>query len=212
MSAQQPTVYLIRHCQAALNGNPGRIRGRQNESPPTELGLKQARLLGGWFLDELIVPDRVDTSPALRARLTARSSLLAMGLLTRPRICDDLQEMGQGDATNMPRDEVYTEAVIAERERLLKDFKLPGGESMNDVAARMLHWLGAVPPEGITFAYTHGVATRCLVGTMENWDRDKIYQTETPNTSFTTLVHTGVKWKLGELAAVPHLPPELVTN
>lgn len=170
------------------------VGGRSNPVPLTPEGRSQARRLGralarswtGGF-------DRVYSSPAVRAQQTVR---LALGPQTPLTLVDALQEMSQGAAEGQLRRQVYTGAVRARIAVDLLDFALPGGESMNQVADRMLGWMtqihraGVGPTEGAgptVLVGTHGIAVRCVVGRLLGWDHARILRTVVPNASVTVL-------------------------
>jgi probable phosphoglycerate mutase len=183
-------LYLIRHGESKANTDRSIIGGRSNESPLTEDGIEQARLLGRLLLQEEIIPDRVFSSPAARALQTAEHTLKAMGLGIEPVICDGLQELDQGDWTGTERVKTYSPTTLLEIAYHGKDFKAPGGESMNDTRERMEAWsteyLDPYRP-GRTLAFGHGLAIRCFVSLKLGWSQKDIFRTHTPNTSLTLL-------------------------
>ncbi|HVX23876.1 MAG TPA: histidine phosphatase family protein [Candidatus Saccharimonadales bacterium] len=201
MEIPDTEVYLIRHAESEFNVRPQFVNGRSNDTELTWEGKTQARVLGEFLLANDVMPDSVYTSPARRTRDTATLCLKGMGLLAVPIADSRLQELDQGQWTGQPRDEVYTPKVTAQLKREGKDFKAPGGESMNEVAKRMRAWLETSFTDvstGVTerhFAFTHGVAIRCLVGSFRGWSQDKIYKTRTPNTSVTLLTRQNGLWR-----------------
>jgi broad specificity phosphatase PhoE len=185
------TVWLFRHAQSEFNTRQDEyVGGRSNESPLSELGETQARRLGHWMVHRGLDPDIVYTSPAVRTRETGRLSLEAGGI-TVPVITDGrLQEMSQGPAEGMLRHSIYTKEVVEKIQTELLDFKLPGGESMNDVADRMQNWLEDInfrPGHETVAVYTHGFAIRCLVGRLLEWDHSGIRDNNVDNASATRL-------------------------
>ncbi len=203
------TIYLIRHAESEMNVRKELIGGRSNETPLTEKGIEQARTLGRFLLQQGISPHHVLSSPAVRTRETARHALSEMNIAFDLSVHGDLHEMGQGQWVGRPRAEVYTDAVKADIARLGKDFKLEGGESMNEVGLRMLNRLNdrinqTTADEPLTyFVFTHGLAIRCLVSHLFDWSHEQTFTTSTPNTSITRLSYSGKWWKLDYLARVP---------
>jgi len=199
-------LYLFRHGESYINVNSHLVSGRSNESPLTQHGLKQAHALGLYLREHGITPTTVYSSPALRTMQTATSTLEAMNLSLHimPIIDDDLQELDQGDWVGLPRNEVYSEAVRLELERLGKDFKAPGGESMNEVGSRMLKWAAknilknpsTTQPQQRIFAFTHGVAIRCLASTLHSWTRLETYQAVTDNASINLFTYQDGRWQM----------------
>ena len=164
--SRETTFYLLRHAESQMNTNTHLVGGRSNETPLTQKGIAQSRKLGLYLLERKITPGKVFTSPARRTQETACHSLGQMGTNIDPIISDEIQELGQGRAEGTPRIDVYTPEVLAQIENLGKDFKLPGGESMNDVGTRMHDWVHHVAEEigdeelesKNIFVYTHGGA------------------------------------------------------
>lgn len=190
----RPTeLYLIRHAETVMNTNPHLVGGRSNETPLTPKGIEQAKKLGRAMLTKGIVPHKAFASPAIRTIDTARYSLAEMGLNVEPLIQDAIQELGQGIAEGKLRTDVYTDAVRQDIARLGKDFKLKGGESMNDVGIRMKGWISetfAASTEAETkryFVYTHGGAIKYLASHILGWSHQQTYETEIDNTSVSLL-------------------------
>ncbi|HSH17804.1 MAG TPA: histidine phosphatase family protein [Candidatus Saccharimonadales bacterium] len=182
-------LYLIRHAETVMNTNPHLIGGRSNETPLTAKGIEQAKRLGRSLLAKGIMPTKVFASPARRAIDTARYSLMEMGLNMEPLIQDAIQELGQGPAEGKLKTDIYTAPVRKDIARLGKDFKLEGGESMNDVGLRMSGWITETftaidseePPK--YFINTHGGAIKYLASHILGWSHRQTYETEIDNTS-----------------------------
>ncbi len=206
-------MYLIRHAESVFNrDNDHLIGGRSNESPLTETGVDQAKNLGRELLKRNIFPTHVHVSPAVRTLMTAEYSLAEIGVSNDFQVHDDLQEMGHGAFEGKNRAETYTPAVIMDLRQQLKDFKLPGGESMNDTGLRMGRWFDAnIDPEENArhFVYTHGMAIRCELGRRFGWPPEQIRQNTTPNSSVTLLLPGDYEWQLAYYA---YLPKELPDN
>jgi len=204
-------LYLIRHGESQMNVNSHLVGGRSNETPLTKHGVRQAQLLGEYFLANNILPTQVFASPAVRTRETAMHTLAAMDFTIEPIIATEIQEMDQGDYVGRLRSEVYTPEILSEIDRQGKAFKAPGGESMNDVGRRMLQWVETniplAPQSEIerVFVFGHGVAIRTLVATIHDWSRAKTFEAVTDNTSFTLLSNKTQHWQLEYLGATPHL-------
>jgi broad specificity phosphatase PhoE len=209
MSANE--LYLIRHGESRMNINSHLIGGRSNETPLTERGIEQSRLLGRYFAENAIIPSHVFASPAVRTLQTARYVLGAMELSVDPIVAEDIQEMDQGMHVGRDREDVYTPAILQAIDEQGKDFKLEGAESMNDVGMRMLRWIEMNVPilnamdVNRTFVFGHSVAIRSLVSTMHNWTHRQTLEAATENTSFTMLDDESGKWGLNQFGAAPHL-------
>lgn len=188
-------IFLIRHAESNMNVNSHLVGGRSNETPLSETGINQAKKLGQYLKNNDIKPDNVYVSPAVRTVQTAGFCLEELGLDITPIVDEAIQELGQGIMEGVPREEAYTQKVMDEMEKLGKDFKFEGGESMNDVAKRMHNWLSEKFSEenedsklNIVFVFTHGIAIKCLLSHMNEWDRETTFQTKIDNASITKLV------------------------
>lgn len=174
----------------------------------TERGRDQARKLGDHLFRHGITPSRVHASPALRTTRTAEIALDTMGLDIEPIINEELQELDSGDWVGAVRNEKYTEAVQAEITRLGKEFKPPGGESMNDVSDRMIKWLrnnmdGGTESNECVFVFTHGIAIRCLASALHGWTQSETYHAVTENISISLFNHDNNQWRLEYLGWTP---------
>ncbi len=196
-------LYLIRHAETVMNTNLHLIGGRSNETPLTEKGIEQARELGRVMRMKEITPTKLFASPALRTLDTARYSLAEMGIDVEPIIHESLQELGQGPYEGRLREEVYTPDVLSEIKKLGKDFKLEGGESMNEVGLRMFGWMdetfaGTNENSSIEryFVYTHGGAIRYLVSHILGWSHRQTLETFIENTTISLLVRKEGDWSV----------------
>lgn len=196
-------VYLIRHAETVMNTNPHLVGGRSNETLLTVKGIQQAKRLGRALLARQIIPDQVFVSPAVRTIDTARYSLAEMGLDIEPSVQDQIQELSQGAWEGHPRTEVYSDDVMQNLLRHGKDFKLDGGESMNDVALRMLGWMTktfsvSAPTETVqrSFVYTHGGAIKYLASHLLGWTHLQTYEAEIDNASVSLLAGHGGSWQI----------------
>ena len=93
------------------------------------------------------------------------------------------------------------------------DHRAPGGESMSDVAQRMLCWLmdlnvivrGTAGTTPAIVAVTHGVAIKALLQRIFNFDPAYAWLMRIDNTSITKVRCTALGWQLEYLNATPHL-------
>lgn len=206
MTAEQPPqieLYLIRHAESQTNLDRSIIAGRDTLAQLSQHGELQAERLGEWFSAEDIHPDEVCASPATRTRQTAEICLRAMDCDVVPVVDDRLPEMSQGVWEGRRRSHVYRPAVIAQIVRQRRDFRAPGGESINMTHERMQAFIDDVAREAVSetegqpkvvFAFTHGLSTRVLVGTMLGWSLNEIRRREIANASPTLLTFDGTDW------------------
>ncbi len=182
-------IILVRHAESEMNVRYGDVvGGRSNQAELTELGRSQSRKLGDYLLQKAIQPAVVYVSEALR---TQRTAVGAFGYEVPLVIDPQLNEMSQGEAENMPRREVYTAEILEQIALLQKDFKMPGGESMNEVGARMREFIDDVArkhrQDKLVVAVTSGVAIKCLIATIAPQSHAWIYGHEVPNASLTSV-------------------------
>lgn len=193
----QTELYLIRHAETVMNTNPHLVGGRSNETPLTEHGVLQARFLGANLLRKNILADAAFTSPARRTKATGIYAHLAMAIYPPIYIEDEIQELSQGPWEGRLRSETYTDEVMTNILRLGKDFKLEGGESMNEVGVRMHNWAldrfgsGGDFGPGRYYVYTHGGAIKYLASHLLDWNHAHTYATEIDNTSVSLFTLTG---------------------
>lgn len=204
MNKSDAHVYLIRHAESVANLHSHIIGGRSNESPLSETGIEQAKKLGAYLVAHELLPTQVYVSPAIRTLQTASISLASAGLNLSPRIDNNLQELSQGDWTGLERSSIYTNETLADIHVQGKDFKAPGGESMNEVGARMHNALNnAVEQHShkysespVILVYTHGLAIRCFASFVHNWSHKQTFATQTPNASISYFSHSDRAWNL----------------
>lgn len=200
-------LYLIRHGESTANLRPDLIGGRTNSAELSLAGEEQARRLGRSIQRMLLFPLVAVSSPAVRTRRTLRLALREAGSSLPIHLLDSLQELSQGEAEGMPREAVYTQDVMRQLHAEGKDFKLPGGESMNEVGRRMYEAVLAIdrftlqaeryreqtaplramymPPAALVS--THETAIKSLVATVKDLPQSWVHQTRLPNASITRL-------------------------
>lgn len=199
-------VLLIRHAESAMNVRSDLIGGLSNATPLSELGEYQAQMLGKYLASNDMIPERVITSPAVRARKTAEIALEAMGIERQVRVEDAVQELSQGDWEGRPHDDVYDPVMVETIQAMNGTFRAPNGESPRDAGRRMYAALEThIVREGVggpVHVYTHGFAIRSLVGLIHNWDHEQVYRSVTDSTSMTRLEYDG-SWWLKDFGLMP---------
>lgn len=174
-------IYLCRHGQTAFNREQ-RLQG-QMESDLTPLGRAQASAMGD-LLGDLIARDppapwRIVASPLRRARDTAGIIGERLGL---PVEFDDrLMELTVGDWEGRLRDVLAREhpEAFADRQWF---FGAPGGETYDQVMARVSDWLAeqATEPERRLIVISHGIAGRLLRGAYASLLRGEVLELDVP--------------------------------
>lgn len=189
-----------------MNQKAHLIGGRSDWALLTEHGEEQAARLGQCLARHGLKPDRVISSPAVRARQTAERALSTMGMDLEIEIEDGFQELDQGKWEGLPRDQIYTPELIERIHTMQGNFRAPGGESPRDVARRMYasleHHVVQQEMTGSVHIYTHGFAIRSLVGLMLDWPHRKVYETTTDNTSVTRLKYDSF-WQVLDIGIKP---------
>ena len=186
-------IYLVRHGQTEFN-RERRIQGH-NDSPLTELGIRQARAVGRLLADLIGDPLgwRIVSSPLGRAKSTAE---IIAGLVKGPQVelDDRLMEISWGSSDGRLRSELEAEHPETFG-RTGWAFDAPtGGESYEAVHARVADWLASLPPEPErrVIAISHGISGRVLRGLYANLDRDRAGQQDVPQDAIFLLQHGGV--------------------
>ena len=202
-------IYLCRHGQTAFN-REHRLQG-QRESDLTPLGRLQAGAMAE-LLDDLIARDppaswRIVASPLRRARDTAQAIGKRLGL---PVEFDDRRmELTVGDWEGRLRAELAREhpEAFASGEWF---FAAPGGETYDQVMARVAGWLAeqAAEPERRLIVVSHGIAGRLLRGAYAGLSRDRVLELDVPQDAIYRL-HAG---QLDRLDCAPVEDPELVKD
>lgn len=182
-------IYLARHGQTEWNAE-GRMQGRM-DSPLTPLGVRQATAMG-QLIAELIARDpparwRLVASPLGRVRSTAEAISRRLGLPIE--LYERLTEVAFGEWEGALRSDISARhpEVFATRQW---NFSAPGGETFEDVWARVSAWLADQPPEPEprTIAVSHGVAGRLLRGAYGRLERQNTLNQDVPQDAIYRLV------------------------
>lgn len=189
------TVYLIRHAEA--DGNLYRRAHGHYDSAITDRGYRQIAALAKRFSEEHF--DAVYASDLTRTQTTAMAITRTHGLPLHTTSA--LREIGVSEW----EDHTWTYLAKFDRERLiafntdLGRWHIPGGQDASDVRTRMLDALGeiiAAHPDQTVAVFSHGMALRILVGTLQGLSITEIDKTgHAENTAVTKLEadETGVR-------------------
>ena len=160
-----PPIYLLRHGQTEWNAQ-GRIQGAF-DSPLTELGRRQAQLMGLTLkraLNGSAVP--LYCSPLGRARQTLEIVCAAAGLAASDCLFDErLREMSWGRWDGMTRTEIEAAmpGALAVRAASHWTHTPPGGSSYAELALRLQPFLREIARTGGVIV-AHGATQRVLRG------------------------------------------------
>ncbi len=215
-------LYLIRHAESRLNEDGHLIGGRTNHAPLTTRGKEQAILLGQRLADGTVNFNEVYASPAVR---TVQTAQIVCGTLDFPLDAivqrKELQELSQGDWEGKSRDQIYTDAVLKEINRLPGLFRPPNGESQDDVEKRMYAFVQELIAKGTDITagiFGHGMAFKCLLRGIMEFNHERTYKIALDNTSITRVKYTPRGWHLlsvndtGHLIGTEKLPDRYSTN
>jgi probable phosphoglycerate mutase len=201
----QCEFYFIRHGESKSNSAPGFVAGVDFDSPLTDLGVTQARLLGERLKEEEITFDRVYSSSLVRAVQTAKTMMEAMGQGSRPftRV-DALIEQQMPGWRGARVEEVYTPEVLAYMRAKASHFVPPDGESQRMVQRRVAGWLEdeiiydeelVSKEQSLTVAIVgHGAATKCLLHYIMGFDEGLITKMALDNCSITRFLFDREGW------------------
>lgn len=181
---------FVRHAEAETNLRPELIGGRSSHVFPTSRGRIQAKRFGLWLNESDIHFDIAYSSPAIRAHETAKIALAAAQYNAAIILDERLHELSHGKFEGLRREKVYTPDIIALYNLSSSTGALPGGESIDDVASRMMNFLiekHIDHPEGVVLVVSHGLAIRTLAGRLEHMTKQQILDTKTANVSITKI-------------------------
>jgi probable phosphoglycerate mutase len=182
-------IYLVRHGQTEFN-RERRIQGHV-DSPLTELGVRQAQAVAG-LLNDLLRDGtdgwRIVSSPLGRAAATA--DVIGQRLSLPVELDDRLKEMSWGPHDGRLRRELELEHPDTFG-RTNWAFDVPGGETYDEVAARVGAWLSDQPPEPVrrVIAVSHGITGRVLRGLYADMARDQAATQDVPQDAVFLLQH-----------------------
>jgi len=208
--------YLIRHGESSSNATPGFAADTNFDSPLTEKGYEQARLLGGRLKREEVRFDRVYSSTLVRAVQTTETMLEGMDLPGMPFVkVDALIEQRMPGWRGVPVEEVYTPEMLAYIRRKGLDFVPPEGDSHRMVQRRVATWLEdeiiynkdlSGTETSLTVAIVgHGAATRCLIHYIMGFSDRFIERISLGNCSISRFLFDSEGWALHCLNDTCHI-------
>lgn len=152
---------FVRHAQSASNA--ARWYSGHTDVPLTEQGIAQARAAGDALREARF--DQAFASDLQRASHTARLILdhhPEVALSVTP----NLRERDLGEWTGLSYARVQE---VGGRDVFFQvDGRPPKGESLLDVALRMLPWLDSLPPADHTLVVAHGGTLAILLGLLDD--------------------------------------------
>lgn len=205
------TVYLIRHAEA--EGNLYRRAQGHLDATITDRGYRQIAALAKRFEDVPI--DAAYASDLTRTQTTALSVTVSHRLPLA--VLPDLREIGVG----VWEDQTWAQIGYFEQEQLvlfntdIEKWHIPGGESIDHVRERMMRALKTIiaeNPNRTVAVFSHGMALRTLIGTLQGLSLHEIDSTgHAENTAVTKLEcgEDGIRVVYRDDAS--HLPDDLHT-
>ena len=163
-----PVIYYVRHGLTDWNLQ-GRLQGRR-DTPLNERGCAQAKRCGEILRDLFARAGRAAadygyvSSPLLRARATMNLLRTTLALAPDSYVIDArLAEISFGEWEGLTyRDVLKREPdVVEQRERDKWLFRPPGGETYEEVAARVGAWYATLARDTVVSA--HGGTARALI-------------------------------------------------
>ncbi|MGE5647497.1 MAG: histidine phosphatase family protein [Acidobacteriota bacterium] len=152
------TVLLVRHCDNDYSRNT--VMGWMPGVHLNEKGRAQAEALA----ERLAGVQAIYSSPLERARETAAPLARRLGL--EVRICEALAEVRTGDWTTRTFREMENDPEWLHFNRHRSTARIPGGETMLEVQARMvsaLEQMRCAHPDSVVVAVSHGDPIRAAL-------------------------------------------------
>lgn len=182
------SLLLLRHGQIKAN-RQGRWHG-STDSPLTWRGRRQARRTARYLHATKPPVTAVYSSPLARCRDTAGFIAKRLGLSAE--VHDDLREYAIGDWENLPFTELAARHRFVELATGDHDFAPPGGETLRQVATRMVLALEDIhrchSGDERVLVVGHGAAMAVALGALIDADPGRWMNYHFDNCSLTELV------------------------
>lgn len=194
-------LIVVRHGESEANRE--RVFAGQTDSPLTALGRAQAKALAGALSDEHI--DRLIASDLSRARDTAAEIARGRGLVIETDAA--LREWDVGELGGLDRE--GSERRFGDvRAYFLPGSRVPGGESFEEVVARVTRFLETLVPASLgrtVCLVAHGMTNRIIaayyLGTLP-----RITAGNSANTNVTIVETDGTTHRIVKLFDDAHVP------
>ena len=159
-------LHFVRHGESSANAEAW-LAGH-GDAPLTERGVAQAIALRDVLREHSF--DRVLSSDLSRARRTAETIIEGRGLtlVTSPSLRE--RSCGQWERRTIAELEASGDIDLLQQ----FDGRSPGGESLRDVAKRVLLGLPALLGDGDTLIVAHGAMMRATIGVLDRVPFDRI--------------------------------------
>jgi broad specificity phosphatase PhoE len=181
-------LLLVRHGQIRAN-KLGEWHG-STDSPLNRRGRRQVRRTACHVRDRFAPLDAIYSSPLRRCRDTAAALGAATGVTVQ--IHDGLREYALGEWERLTYRHLHDEHRFWERSAADQDFAPPGGESLRQVAERIVAALGEIDsrhnPESRVLVVGHGAALGVALGVLLEQDATRWTEYQHGNCGLTELV------------------------
>jgi len=181
-------LLLIRHGQIKAN-KLGQWHG-STDSPLTRHGRRQARRTALHVREHFAPLDAIYSSPLRRCQHTAEAIAASTGL--EVRVHDGLREYAIGDWEGMSFQELQERHRFVEVATRDHDFAPPGGETLRDVAGRIVPAVQEIHASHAAHERVllvgHGAALAVALGTLIDSDPARWVHYHLSNCSLTELV------------------------
>ncbi len=192
---------IVRHAESEANRK--RVFAGQTDSPLTPLGRRQARAVAQALRREPIA--RVISSDLSRARDTARAIARVHGVTIETTAA--LREWDVGDLAGLDR--AASEACFGDFRRFFQPgSRLPGGESFEEIVARVTRLLDELTPASLgktVCLVAHGMTNRIVAGYYLG-TLPRIAQGASANTNLTVIETDGRAHRVLRLFDDAHVP------
>ena len=200
------SIYLVRHGQTAWNKEEI-FRGR-TDVPLDETGLKQAELAAEYFREMYI--DAIYSSPLSRALQTAQKIAQFHNLKIQP--LSGIIDMSFGKWEGRPHQEIRENDRETYRRWIEEPHlvRLPGGEGLDDVRARVMAALEEVireHPEKTLVLVSHRVICKVLICAILGLDNSHFWQIAQDTTAINLIQYRKGKYILSLMNETCHLKP-----
>lgn len=177
-------LWLVRHGETMWN-RERRMQGH-SDVPLSDVGVKQAEHLAARLARHTF--DVVYASDLQRAFQTARIVVPEQEIRVDARLREINLGRFEGKVwADIPAEE---QPLILQWYRGPVDARVPGGESNDDLYARVKAWLADLPPEGRAVAFTHGGTIGSILYTVTGRPPEGSWSFRLENTSITRLLIT----------------------
>ena len=204
------TLIVARHGNTfEQHETPTRI-GARTDLPLTQAGRLQAERMGRFLQKNNLVPDKVLTSPLMRARQTLETAMLAVPVVLQPHIELFLTEIDYGPDENKTEDKVIERIGRGAIEDWNRQGILPQGWNA-DINAIIQGWQDladtiASGVDNVVMAVTSGGIARFAPRILPEQDYlaflDK-YAPKVATGSLSIFQHDGKRWQLREWNLTP---------